>query len=52
MSLNWNFQRGGGSNPKTLRGGEYGHFWNNTVYGFGFSKRINLKKSSLQVFVC
>jgi len=31
MSLNWNFERGGGSNQKTLRGGSMDIFWNNII---------------------
>ena len=30
MSLNWDFQKGGGFKPKTLRGGSMDIFWNNT----------------------
>jgi len=32
MSLNWNFQRGGGFKPKiTLCGGVWVFFWNNSI---------------------
>jgi len=31
MSLNWNFQRGGGFKPKKPLGGSMAIFWNNTI---------------------
>ena len=54
MSLNWNFQIGGGGlNQKTLRGGSMDIFWSNTLQKetqLNVSANTNTKK--LKITVC
>jgi len=40
IKLNWNFQRGGGSNQKTLWGGGMDILWNIIMYSYNKCQRI------------